>query len=552
MTSTAEHATLEATAAGLVVFPFTIALASMLLLAVGAQPDAWPFVPASVAAALAVALIARTRRGRFAAAAAGLAILGFGWYVAASMFDGSFDGLWYHQEAVLRLVAGWNPVRDSIVIAGEDSAAVWLQHYPKAAWLIAASVLSAFDRIEPAKLFGFVLMAAAFCQTLVCLRRLTPLPRAWAIAIAACAAANPVALYQLDSFYVDGMLASCLLIAAGAVALSVVERRWAPRLVAAAALCLAMNFKYTGLLYGLVILLTWVAAVAVRRGAAAAVRAAVFCGSVTLFGAFGLGYASYGRNVLEHGNAFIPVADATGIRPDMMQNNLPADIADANRLSRFVTTTFARTDGSYPPPPTRRKMPGSVDAAELASFQHYDVRIGGFGPLFGALVLVAAAALVRGVLTLRTRPGAAPLWIIGLIALASIFLHPEGWWARYAPQAWLFPLAIAAAAWTASDRVGRLTAWLIAGLATINIVLVAGSSVFFHHQYSQSVRASLQQMRAADGNVQIVFGRFQSLRRRLDEAGIRYRIVDGAVAPPPETDRHPIPAIDRRMAYWYE
>ena len=39
-----ESTTLEATATGLVILPFTIASAAMILLAAGVQPGAWPFV----------------------------------------------------------------------------------------------------------------------------------------------------------------------------------------------------------------------------------------------------------------------------------------------------------------------------------------------------------------------------------------------------------------------------------------------------------------------------------------------------------------------------
>ena len=545
-----ESTTLEATATGLVILPFTIASAAMILLAAGVQPGAWPLIPAAIASAAAVALISKEPRQRVTAAAGIIVTLGLSWAVSSWLFDGSYDGLWYHQEAVLRLTGGWNPVRDSIVLPSDDSVLVWLQHYPKAAWLTAASVLSAFDRIEPAKLFGLALMVAAFCQTTAALRRLTALSRAWTITIGALAAANPVALYQAGSYYVDGQLASCLTIATASAALAATQSRWAPRTAGAAALCVAINLKYTGLLYALVVLAAWVAAVVIRRGLSQGARDGVAAAGLVVFATFVLGYASYGRNVLEHGNPFVPVADATGIRPDMMQNNLPADLVDANRVSRFLRSTFAQSDGTYPPSSTRGKTPFRIYPAELSAFEHYDVRIGGLGPLFGGLILLAAVAVVAGLAMRSTSTITMSLWILGGIALASVFLHPEGWWARYAPQAWLTPIAIAAGALAARHRVIKSLGAVIVALALINAALVGGSSLYYQLRYASSVRDSLQAMREAGDDVHVSLGRFQSLRRRLHEAGVRYQ--EPTAAPPPESARHPIPAIDRRMAYWYE
>jgi hypothetical protein len=92
---------------------------------------------------------------------------------------------------------------------------------------------------------------------------------------------------------------------------------------------------------------------------------------------------------------------------------------------------------------------------------YWDVRIGGFGPLFGGIVLLMLAALIIG--------GRGPTWeggvLIFLLFICTV-INPEMWWARYVPGLWLVPVLIA----LCNKPNGRRTVWL---QALLGIALAA-------------------------------------------------------------------------------
>ena len=94
-----------------------------------------------------------------AATVAALACVAAG--LAASVFpDNSWDGLAYHQEAVLRLAAGWNPLFESSGSYGTGEE-LYLDHYAKGPWIAAAAVLKATGHVEAGKAFNLTTMLAA-------------------------------------------------------------------------------------------------------------------------------------------------------------------------------------------------------------------------------------------------------------------------------------------------------------------------------------------------------------------------------------------------------
>ena len=65
---------------------------------------------------------------------------------AVFVYDSSFDGQIYHQDAVVQLHAGWNPFYDPAA-----PSSPWVRHYPKAPWMIAAFLYEFIPRIEVGK-----------------------------------------------------------------------------------------------------------------------------------------------------------------------------------------------------------------------------------------------------------------------------------------------------------------------------------------------------------------------------------------------------------------
>jgi hypothetical protein len=188
------------------------------------------------------------------------------------------------------------------------------------------------------------------------------------------------------------------------------------------------------------------------------------------------------------------------------------------------------------------KLPFTFSREEVRAFQGADVRVGGFGPLFGGAMLLAAAvlALVPCVGTPPLRP-----WLVlPLALLASVLAHPHGWWARYAPQLWLVPAsAVVLADLAARSRRPERLATVVRGAGTLllltlaaDLVLVAAGHLSGQAQLARLHRAQVAHLRQVvdrSGPVQAAFGRFEATGRRLAELGIPFEELRTVSCPEP-------------------
>jgi hypothetical protein len=460
---------------------------------------------APVAALAALALAGR----RWPVALGFLGVLGGSLLVAALFYDVSWDGQAYHQEAVLALAQGWNPLREGHLPAARFDN-LWINHYPKAAWLIEAALLRATGQLEAVKGLTLMLGAAAGLLSYTVLRARAP--RWLALAAALVLAGHPVLLAQGWSFYVDGMLAALL---TALLVLAVLPREPLVRAAEVAALVLVINLKFTGLVYAAVIVLAHTLLVARQwRWAVPALLA----------GTLVLGFDPYVRNTLERGHPFYPIA---GPRPvDLLTPHQSPSLLRQPRPVRLALSIFARSsEGSRAP---ELKAPWSVRADELEAMSYEDTRIGGFGPLF-------AAALLAALLLLPALRPSRPVLVVGAAVLASTLINPGLWWARYVPQLWLVPaglLALAAAApapgrWLRAGRVALLA------LLLANQGLVLGAQIDRHQDLSRAIDEQLVVLRRASvaGPLSVSFKSFDALAARLRAQGVPFQLGGTCSAP---------------------
>jgi hypothetical protein len=115
-----------------------------------------------------------------------------------------------------------------------------------------------------------------------------------------------------------------------------------------------------------------------------------------------------------------------------------------------------------------------------------------------------------------------PLSIIFLTAA----LNPGGWWARFAPQLWLIPIAIVTSLLVSSKLLYRLIAFSILSIILFDILLV--SIGYFPTNISESNIAKnlIQQFASSQQPVLVYYKPFTAVKARLDRAGVRYIAVD--------------------------
>jgi len=537
------------TATELVLWLILTQLGAWANLLLGMRISGYASILAACAAAIFVYAVKQRTARRFAewalvqALAVAIVLGSIG--IAGLIFDASYDGQAYHQEAILQIGAGWNPIRHpddafaTSTLYTPNSNETWIEHYPKGTWLESASIVAATGRIETGKAVNWVLLAASFLLAYVAAQMMLPRRRWLALLVAAVAALNPISITQAFTFYVDGQMGSLVLILlAAAVIAWKTPDLWFVGVVAVACSAMQMaTIKFTGVPLAMLLLagvapLLWRGAPSRRVAVWAALCLVVAFG----FSLVALGYNPYVTNLRAHGSPFYPAAGQKRI--DLLTIGAPKSFLARGSTEKLAISLFARSTQSSLVLPVL-KMPGLVTRDEIKAFaiDGYDVGYAGFGPLFS--VVLVFAALVALLLAWDTASSSRSLadwplaaWL-GATLLVSVFINTGAWWARLAPQIWilaLFPLvlgvAMAPGARVGVRRAVLLFATLGLAAALANSGLVAAATLWANLTTSRTLEVQLAAMRdAPSGSLDIDTMGLSSTARRLHEARVRYREV---------------------------
>ena len=522
--------------AGILVYMFSILTAATVLNALGQPISRASFVVGSLGAAAflwwgAAKYFPLARLKVFLCVALGTAALFVGLVCLSGVFyDVSYDGQLYHQEGIVQLARGWNPLEREITSSDypvpDSRVRDLLNHYARGPEIAAASVYKVAPHIERCKVFNFELIVASFCVTLCVLLRLEQVRPTVAVLLSVIAAANPDSVYQSFSFYVDGQLSSVLVCLFGLGVMLFRDRSRVILLAWASAIVLAVNVKFTGIPYagiatggfliGLLIFKKWRTLLA-----AGAVMALAF-----VLGVGVLGYSPYVTNTIEHADPFYPLDDPEVIKT-IYPYNTPQNFEGLNRLQTLFISVFSKTEDAYADGATKTshwKWPFDVSGKEYKAVNcSGTVRVAGWGPLFGGAMILAAVILLMALPWTPGKTGLA-LAVMGIVFLSAIATWGV-WWARYAPQLLILPAVAVVLAQYTGRRIARLAGWVLMAVLAINAGFVSAAYLSSEVEINRLVRNQLCDLSKGSRPIAVYFGLFRSNRIRLEEMGIRYREV---------------------------
>jgi hypothetical protein len=437
-----------------------------------------------------------------------------------SFYDVSYDGQVYHQEAVQQLANGWNPVWHYLSRAQSPSA-VLLNHYAKGPWIYEAVLYKATGQMEGSKVFNFILLAASFFLTLAATQRWGKFSAGKAVAVSLVLALNPVSVYQLLSFYIDGQLASLLLCFLSLGYLLIQDGEWRLLPEFATVVGLAVNVKFTGVVYvifGMGLFAGWLYFDGRRRLTRDFVGA--MAGTV-LLGVVLLGYNPYVTNTVFFGHPFYPLYGAGARDMDIMTKNSPPSFLREGMLEKLCVATFSMSSNQFDTQRPVLKLPFSFSLKELRPFVYgADIRLGGFGPWYSGMLLLAAFIWLAMVnYGLKERMWGL-LWVAGI--LLSVLINPEAWWARYVPQFWLVPVVTAALALQDHRRLIVVLGKGLLVVSAVNILMVGIPYFIGNYDCTQSFNQQLKILAQAPKPLRICLDEFASNRIILNQAGLQW------------------------------
>ncbi|OGO27381.1 MAG: hypothetical protein A2136_01530 [Chloroflexi bacterium RBG_16_54_11] len=458
----------------------------------------------------------------------GLAILVLVWLVALLaagwMYDLSWDGRDYHQRAVYELAHGWNPVKVELQPL-YTYYNQWLNHYPKAPWIVAAAIYQLSGNIESGKAMNLVLIVACFMITFYLIGSYHLNPVLVTAGSLVCAL-NPVSVYQSFTFYVDGQVASMYAIV---LVLMLIAIRHPSRLVfltIGAALVTGLNIKFTASMYLLILTGGLFIFYAFRWYCQSSILPPLeILAAGTLVGIFVAGYQPYVTNTLNYGNPYYPVYGSqvfTQVFP--FSEQAPSNFEGKNRFEKLFLATFSRSQNIYGQDSGPIKFPLSVSIRELLQYGVADIRVGGFGPWFGAAVLLAMVIWLLLFFSNKML-GMIVSLVGGLIAFTAL-INPETWWARYAPQWWLIVVLVMCAGLISQLKYARLFSYILLLMLALNIAMVAGSNLSQNALITWRTKQTFSELARQGETVLIYDHPFELAHLKFDQWHLHYRVVD--------------------------
>jgi hypothetical protein len=496
--------------------------------------------PIALTAALLAAYWLAQREGlpnkmRWYPAALTLALLAASLLLSAFFYDLSWDGQWYHQLGIIRIARDWNPVSDPMRSFADSPSQLhsqlYLRHYAKGPWYAAATIFATTGRIELGKSINWLILMASFLGTLAaCLN--AGLRRSRALAIAAVVAINPVAISEVTTFMVDGVMASALVLAIAATVTALRQPRPAVIATAVAASIVCINSKFTGLIYLCFLLAAaglW-CLFAARRSLA---RYAYAAAATLILGTGLWGYNPYITNTLYRHQPFYPILGSANYPSLAQQGNdgnekyeTPKNMAGRKLPIRFMYSIFGRP-GNQPYREGKNASlmwPLTAHLHDLYTYTYQEPRVAALGPYFSAC-FVLSIALGIGLLFQLDSSSRWTFILASATIVASLLISKHSWWPRYGPQIWLLPIVpIIFAFRESSSRLQVRLTWGLVALLFFNATIVATVRFNWETRASLTLRHQLRDLRNSGQEYEFSTRFFDdSAKERLTEAHVRFR-----------------------------
>ena len=352
--------------------------------------------------------------------------------ISSQFIDLSFDGNWYHLDAVYLLKNGWNPVYEVLSTEQTSYSDKYLNHFPKTSWVVSASIYNLTGIVESGKSVNLLLLIAGLFVGQNLLQSKFQLSGFLAWAFALVIAASPIVLLNLFGNCVDGQVASLILLGVLFCAYQICEGAWVNGLFALIAFALLANFKFNTGAYAVLfvtgfLLYLWY----INSYRFSKILYTGLAWGIFTFGV--LGWNPYMSNLIRNGHPLYPLSEGVGHVFDK-KAIYPANFLELNWAERFIQSFFAE--------PSWKRNPESSQVKKLFSKNNLDSfdtgvpDLAAFGPYAPEVFLFLLPFTLLAFYFATRKHKITFLWVISFLLL-SIIINPEAWLLRYVPQFWV-------------------------------------------------------------------------------------------------------------------
>lgn len=464
-------------------------------------------------------------------------------FLYSKTYDLTIDGNTYHKTAIAFIKNGWNPLYDKardyakendflIEFEKKDKADLWIEHYPKATWIISGVIYQYTGNIESGKcitlIFEILLVIASFNFFIKIV------DKKWTWILTILMALNPILLAQFFSYYVDGIM-GILFFLELFLLIQVDPKEKIDKITwfnLAAIACVFVNLKFTGLLCSGVIAAVYYFNWLIKNRKEKDFlnifkRLTIAFSIVYLISIVLVGSNSYIKNTIDHKNPLYPLAGKGKV--DIITLMQPNSFKKKTKIEKFVISLFSKTENvTYTEKPTL-KFPLRAYRSELDALGLPDARMAGFGPFFAAIILISLVLLGIGVWKIR-KEGKEKLIFYSLpllTILISMVLTGESWWARYIPEFYFIPImAVLITVYTSKKK----TSWIPA--IVLSLLILVNSGCFLYVDYHRvkefkTITQDIKEMKnTKDLEIQLGNEYVNGYLYTLKDNGVKYTVVE--------------------------
>lgn len=455
------------------------------------------------------------------------------------VYDTSWDGQTYHQEAVIVLKEGWNPIYDEErpeYTESEDEVDkinMWVNHYAKGNWYYGAALYDLFENIKVVKVYNVLLMVSLFFMAYVFFCSKVKLY--WSILLTLAITLNPVAVSQLLTNYNDGQIALLLSLMMLFV-LKYDETKQKKYYTMVGLLIVVMaSVKFTALAYAMLLAAVPFALVIYKQlfeeknrnvkeliVKLLKIKELKTYVIAILIGVLLVGAGSYVKNTVEHGHPFYPLSGEGKV--DIMSYNTPLAIQEKPLYEQFYLSIFGEMTNDREKEEVALKFPLSIHEEEEKYLGSIDLRIGGFGPYFGFVVILFVLMLVAWRESIFRKENKLELIIVALI-LVSIVINPEIWWARYIPQLWLIPLLTGYMVLKEKGNIKKAVNFIMLMAMIVSSSFMLTKSLEKNYIETSILNEQMDMLRAYDKEIGVNYATMRSSRVVFEQNAVEYKEV---------------------------
>lgn len=442
----------------------------------------------------------------------GIIVISF--LISGLYYDLSFDGLSYHQDAIIQIKEGWNPYLALTKPASGVHGNI-VNAFPKGCWLVSASIYDLMENIEYGKAPNIVLLGSLFFISLYYFLNKN-IPISLSIIFSSLVSLNPIAISQIFTFYVDGQLATTFGIFLFLLLLSIDYQKLFILIILAFIIVYLCNLKFTGLLLVLIFYACYVTySLLIKQG-----RLGILVIGLALCFSILFGFNPYITNTIKHQHPLYPLNRGSDV--NIMDGNANRDFQEKSRGFKFFYSMFSIPSNDYENYPSLALIPFSYSIEKLKFYGQPDLRFNGFGPLFGIVFVLSTLLLLSDFLQ-STHKANFVFYCILLLAVFCILIFPESWWARYIGMLWCYPLLIIFFSCSIHHRL-KLFPFFILSFLIINNLIVWPMTLQYIIRTQQAYKHHIQVLNSLpkDRIYHVDFGLFPAMKKKLDELGFIY------------------------------